>query len=277
MKKFLPLILLLSLALVGSASAYGMYLNCSDSVPVGQMIKCAVDSDFPAGTSFDLVFYQSQYTSTEIDRESMTIQPSQATQYKLFDTTGLKGGQYKIEIQFDGPVPSMRSGSISSELVTVVDRSSELTITSPMTQDLSSALFIAGTLKKGGNEGIQLQVDGESAGHIWGPQYIKTTNLIQSGDGSFSQTVPVTQADNYKVTFSDAKGQIGIITFQVTAPTTVTTAPVTTVTTKMVTTTKTAALTPIPTTTKSPLPAVIVMGAIGIAALLIFRMKSGRE
>jgi len=91
MKKFLPLILLLSLALVGSASAYGMYLNCSDSVPVGQMIKCAVDSDFPAGTSFDLVFYQSQYTSTEIDRESMTIQPSQATQYKLFRYYGSEG------------------------------------------------------------------------------------------------------------------------------------------------------------------------------------------
>jgi len=125
--------------------------------------------------------------------------------------------------------------------------------------------------------GSSSRLTGESAGHIWGPQYIKTTNLIQSGDGSFSQTVPVTQADNYKVTFSDAKGQIGTITFQVTAPTTVTTAPVTTVTTKMVTTTKTAALTPIPTTTKSPLPAVIVMGAIGIAALLIFRMKSGRE
>jgi hypothetical protein len=276
MKKFLPLLLMLSLALVGSASAYGMYLNCSDTVPVGQMIKCAVDSDFPAGTSFDLVFYQSQYTSTEIDRESMTIQPSQATQYKLFDTTGLKGGQYKIEIQFDGPVPSMRSDSISSELISVVDRSPELTITSPMTQDLSSALVIAGTLKKGGNDGIQLQVDGESAGHIWGPQYIKTNNLIQSGDGSFSQTVPVTQPDNYKVTFSDAKGQIGIITFKVTSPTTATTAPVVTATTKKITATKTATLTPIPTPTKSPLPAFLVIGALGLAALLICRMKSGR-
>jgi hypothetical protein len=277
MKKFLPFLLLLSFALVGSASAYGMYLNCSDTVPVGQMIKCAVDSDFPAGTSFDLVFYQSQYTSTEIDRESMTIQPSQATQYKLFDTTGLKGGQYKIEIQFNGPVPSMRSDSISSTLVTVVDRSPELTITSPMMQDLSSALVVAGTLKKGGNDGIQLQVDGESAGHIWGPQYIKTTNLIQSGDGSFSQTIPVTQPDNYKVTFSDAKGQIGILTFQVTSPTTATTVPVVSATTKKVTATKTATLTPIPTPTKSPLPAFLVIGALGIAALLICRMKSGQE
>jgi len=276
MKKFLPLILLLSLALVGSASAYGMYLNCSDSVPVGQMIKCAVDSDFPAGTSFDLVFYQSQYTSTEIDRQSMTIQPSQATQYKLFDTTGLKGGQYKIEIQFNGPVPSMRSDSVSNKLVTVVDRSNELTITSPMTQNLAGALVITGSLKKGGNEGIQLKVDGQSTGHVWGPQYIKTVNQIQSGDGVFSQTISVTQPDDYTVVFSDAKGQIASLTFQVVAPTTATTVPPTT-TTKKITTTKTATPTPLPTTTKSPLPAVLVIGALGIAVLVAARIKSGRS
>lgn len=275
MKKFLPLIFLLSLALVGSASAYGMYLNCSQSVPVGQMIKCAVDSDFPAGTSFDLVFYQSQYTSTEIDRQSMTIQPSQSTQYKLFDTTGLKGGQYKIEVQFDGPVPSMRSDSVSNELVSVVDRSSELTITSPMTQNLADALVITGTLKKGGNDGIQLQVDGQSSGHVWGPQYIKTENLIQSGDGAFSQKISVTQPDDYTVVFSDAKGQIASLTFHVVSPTTATTVPATTTTTK-VAATKTSTPTPLPTT-KSPLPAVLVIGALGIAVLVAARIKSGRS
>jgi hypothetical protein len=277
MKRYLLILLLLSLFLVGSVSAYGMYLNCSpNTIPAGQTLKCAVDSDFPPGTSFDLAFYQSQYTATEIDRQPMTIQSDQATQYKLFDTKGLKGGQYKVEIQFNGAVPDMRSGSISSVLVTLVDRSSELTITSPTTQNLADALQIAGSLKKGGNEGIQIQVDGQSSGRVFGPQYVRTTSSIQSGDGAFSQTVPVTQPDDYDVQFADAKGAITTITFHVVAPTTAPT--VSTVTTiKKVTAAKTTALTPIPTTKKSPLPVLLVIGALGIAILIASGIKKDRK
>jgi hypothetical protein len=276
MKKYFLVLLLVSLMLVGSASAYGMYLNCSPTtIPVGQTLKCAVDSDFPPGTSFDLVFYQSQYSSTEIDRQAMTIQPAKATQYKLFDTTGLKGGQYKVEIQFSGVVPDMRSDSVSSMLVTLTDRSSELTITSPTTQNLANALVIAGSLKKGGNDGIQIQVDGQSSGRVFGPQYIRTTNNIQSGDGFFSQTISVTQPDDYNVQFADAKGTITTIPFHVVAPTTATTVPTVTAT-KKVTTIKTTAPTPIPTT-KSPLPAVLVIGALGIAILIASGIKKDRK
>lgn len=278
MSKFLPLILLFSLFLVGSVSAYGMYLNCSPTtIPVGQTLKCAVDSDFPAGTSFDLVFYQSQYTATEVERQAMTIQADKATQYKLFDTTGYKGGQYKVEIQFSGVVPDMRSDSTSSQLVTLTDRSGELTLTSPTTQNLADALLIAGSLKKGGNNGIQIQVDGQSSGRVFGPQYIRTENKLQSGDGTFSQTISVTQPDNYEVKFADAKGSIATITFTVVAPTTATTVPTGTVTKKVTTAVKTAAFTPIPTTTKSPLPAVLVIGALGIAMLIACGIKKDRK
>ncbi|MFA6362767.1 hypothetical protein [Methanoregula sp.] len=277
MKKYLFVLLLATLLLVGSASAYGMYLNCSPkTIPVGDTLKCAVDSDFPPGTSFDLVFYQSQYTSTEIDRQPMTIQPDKSTQYKLFDTTGLKGGQYKMEIHFNGVVPSMRDDSVSSLLITLTDRSSELTITSPTTQNLADALLIAGSLKKGGNSGIQLQVDGESAGRVFGPQYIRTENNLQSGDGFFTQTVTVTQPDNYNVQFADAKGTIAVITFHVVAPTAATTVPTVT-TTKKVTIVKTTALTPIPTATKSPLSAVLVIGALGIVMLIASGIKKDRK
>jgi len=277
MKRYFLILLLLSLFLVGSVSAYGMYLNCSPTtIPVGQTLKCAVDSDFPPGTSFDLAFYQSQYTSSEIDRQPMTIQSDQATQYKLFDTKGLKGGQYKVEIQFNGVVPSMRDNSISSLLVTLTDRSSELTLTSPTTQNLADALVIAGSLKKGGNEGIQIQVDGQSSGRVFGPQYIRTTNSIQSGDGAFSQTVPVTQADDYDVQFADANGAITTITFHVVAPTVATTVPTASTTVKKVTTVKTTAPTQIPTT-KSPLPAIVVIGALSIAMLIVSGIKKDRK
>ena len=277
MKRYLLILLLLSLFLVGSVSAYGMYLNCSPAtIPVGQTLKCAVDSDFPPGTSFDLAFYQSQYSSTEIDRQAMTVQSNQATQYKLFDTTGLKGGQYKVEIQFNGVVPSMRSDSVSAQLVTLTDRSSELTLTSSTTQNLADALVIAGSLKKGGNEGIQIQVDGQSSGRVFGPQYIRTTNSIQSGDGAFAQTVSVTQADDYSVKFADAKGTITTITFHVVAPTVATTVPTASTTVKKVTTAKTTAPTPVPTT-KSPLSGIVVIGALGIALLIVSGIKKDRK
>jgi hypothetical protein len=275
MKKFLCTLILLSCFLVGSVSAYGIYLNCTPlTLPVGQTLKCAVDSDFPPGTSFSLNFYQKQYTATLISSQTMTIQPSQTTQYALFDTTGLKGGQYDVEVAWNGNVPAMRSDSISAQLVQLTDRSGDLTITSSATQDLADALVIAGTLKNGGNSGIQIQVDGASAGRVFGPQYIPTTNNIQTGDGSFSQTVAVTQPDNYTVKFSDTNGVITSVVFQVTAPTTATTIP--TVSTPVPTpSTPQVTYTPIlkPTTAKSPLPVPLIIGALGIGVLFAVRRE----
>ncbi|MFA5332087.1 MAG: hypothetical protein WC342_06885 [Methanoregula sp.] len=270
MKKYLLIALILGLFLAAPVSAYGFYLNCSPTtIPVGQTLRCSINSDFPAGTSYDLVFYQSQYTSTELDRKSMTIQSDQTTQYALFDTTGLKGGQYKVEADFIGSQPSMRSDSKSSALITLTDRSDQISLSSPTTQNLADALLIAGSIAKEKNNGVQLQVDGASTGRIFGPQYIKTTENIQSKEGVFSQTVAVTQADEYTVKFSDADGMIGSVVFTVVEPTTATTVPVTTVvkTTKVTTVPTTA--TPVPTTTKSPLPVFVILGALGAAVLLV--------
>ena len=111
---------------------------------------------------------------------------------------------------------------------------------------------------------------------MFGPRYIGTVNNLQSGDGFFSQTISVTQPDDYKVYFSDANGAIATITFHVVAPTTVTTVPIVT-TVKTVSTTKTVTFTPIPTPTKSSMPAVVVIGALGIAMLVAVRIKKDRK
>ena len=275
MRKCLFILILCLLALVGASSAYNINLNCSPlTIPVGQTIKCSIDSNFPAGTSFNLNFYQKQYTSTLISSQAMTIQPSQQTQYALFDTTGLKGGQYDIEIVWNGVVAS-GSDSMLSQIIQLTDRSGDLTLTSPTTQDLASALVISGTLKDGGSSGIQLQVDGASAGRVFGPQYIPTTNVIQTGDGTFSQTIAVTQPDNYTVKFSDSNGIITSAVFQVTAPTTAATTIPTIATPIPTPSTPQVTYTPIlkPTTAKSPLPAVLVIGALGIGVLLAARTR----
>ena len=275
MKKILCFVILLSLLLVGSASAYGIYLNCSPTtIPLGQTVKCAIDSDFPPGTSFNLVFYQKQYTATQISNQIMTIQPSQQTQYALFDTTGLKGGQYDVEIEWNGAVPAMRSDSVASQIIILTDRSPELTLTSSTTQDLADALVISGSHKNAGNSGIQIQVDGASSGRVFGPQYIQTVSNLQTGDGVFSQTVPVTQPDDYTVKFSDENGLITSVVYHVVSPTATATIP-TTITPPPVTTTPMVTYTPFihPTPTKSPLSPVVVIGALGIVMVVIGRTR----
>ena len=90
MKRILLIALCLA-SIVGTASAYGLYLDCPASIQVGLPLKCSIDSDLPAGNTFDLVMYHSQYTATEISRQSVTIQEDKNTQYRLFETAGSPG------------------------------------------------------------------------------------------------------------------------------------------------------------------------------------------
>jgi hypothetical protein len=270
MKKVILIFLTLCLFLVGAASAYGLYLTCPDKIQAGQTLKCLIDSDFPAGKSFDLVFYQAQYTATELDRQTLTIQENHATQYKLFDTRGMKGGQYKMEIEFIGPSDFVRSDSVTSKLITLTDRSGEITMTSPLTQSTDDALHIDGSIVKEGTNGVQVEVRGQSVGQIFGPQYIRTTNDMKTGAGIFSQKVTTSQPDDYDVYFTDAAGFIGVVTIHVTSPapvTTLTTIPTTTIP-KTPTKTLTPIPTPTPTPTKSPVSIIAVLGALGVCTLI---------
>ena len=265
MKRIL-LIALFLLCIAGTASAYQFYLNCPESVQVGLPLKCSIDSNLPAGTTFDLAFYQSGYTATPISRQSVTIQDNHATQYKLFDTKGLPGGQYKLEAQFSGDdESSLSSDSKTLQLPMLIDRSGEITITSPMTQNMDEALRIEGYIAKIGSDGVEIAVRGPD-GVIFGPQWIGTKINMQSGAGVFTQHVAVTVPGDYDVTFSDSKGYIGVKTFTVSAP--VTTTPTTIPATTRVTTTRPPTTVPTPLPTKSPLSSVTVIAALGIIGML---------
>ena len=273
MKKIVLLVLLLSLLCAGTASAYYLNLSCPDSLQAGLTLKCSIDSNLPAGSSFDLVFYQSMYTSTEIDRIPVTIQNNQGPQYKAFITKGLKGGQYKVELQ--GVDESrLSSDSFSSRLVKLIDRSGEITLTAPTTQNLEDALQIAGSIDKKGNDGVEIEVRGQNVGTVYYPQYIPTKNDIRSGAGVFNQKVTVTRPDDYDVYFRDSNGLIGIETFTVVAP--IPTQVPTTVSTTVVRTTRTTLTTPTPspTPTKSPLGEIVMIGALGVAGVLIVRKQN---
>ena len=267
MKRILLTALFL-LCIAGTASAYQFYLSCPESVQVGLPLKCSIDSNLPAGTTFDLAFYQSGYTSTPISLQSVTIQDNQATQYKLFDTKGLPGGQYKMEAQFKGDdESSLSSDSKTLQLPVLIDRSGDITITSPMIQNVDEALRIEGSITKLGNDGVEITVRGPN-GVIFGPQWIGTKINMQSGAGAFTQHVPVIGPGEYDVTFKDAKGYIGVVTFTVSAPvtTTPTTLPVTT--TVITTHPPTSVPTTMPTTKPSPLSPVTLVVALGLISVL---------
>lgn len=259
-------ILLFAIGLVciaGPVSAYGLYIDCPASVQVGLPLKCSIDSNLPAGNTFDLVLYRSQYTATEISRQPVTIQEDHNTQYRLFETQGLPGGTYKIEVQnLKRGEEGLSSDSVTYKLVTVLDRSDDITITAPVTQDLEDALRIEGSVRKLANEGVQIEVRGPE-GRIFGPSFIGTREEIKDGSGVFTYRVAVTNPGTYEVSFSDTKGFIGIKKFTVTIPATPepTTAPTTVPATTIPPTTLP---TPLPTT-QSPLSPLAVIGALGLA------------
>ena len=256
-------------SIVGTASAYGLYLDCPASIQAGFPLRCSIDSDLPAGNTFDLVLYHSQYTATELSRQSVTIQADKNTQYRLFDTQGLPGGMYKVEIQLKstGGEESLRSDSVTLKIVNIIDRSSEITITSPVTQTLEEALRIEGSIDKLSNEGVQIEVRG-SEGRIFGPEYIGTKTNVKNNAGIFTYKLPVISPGTYEVSFSDSKGFIGTKKFEVAEPPTP--EPTTVAATVPVNTPRpvtTPIATPVPTTL-SPLPLPVVLGALAVAGLL---------
>jgi hypothetical protein len=279
MKRIILLALCL-MCIAGTASAYQLYLKCpsdktsSDAqseIQVGLPLKCSIDSNFPAGTTFNLAFYQSQYTATLISKQVVTIQANHNTQYKIFDTQGVPGGTYKIEIQFVGAdEPRISSDSVTTQLVKLLDRSSDIEIDpSLLTQTTDDALRIEGDIKKAGNDGVQIEVRGPD-GRIFGPQWIGTTNDMKSGAGKFTKKVTVSGPGSYDVDFTDANSYIGKVTFTVEDKATPaqTTVPATTAvvrTTKLVTT----APTPWPTATQSPVSPLTMLCAAGIAGLFV--------
>jgi len=276
--KRIILLALCMMCVVGTVNAYMLTLKCPESIQVGLPLKCSIDSTFPAGKSFNLVLYQSGYTSTMISEQPVTLQEDHKTLYRIFDTIGLPGGTYKAEIQFTGAdEPQLNSDSITTQLVTLLDRSGDIEITSPMSQDLADALRIEGSIKKGGAEGVEVEVRGPD-GRIFGPQWIGTTNDVKNGAGIFTKKVAVTSAGSYDVDFKDAKGFIGRVTFTVVAPATQQTTVIP-VTTAVVKTTKPATTvpTPWPTTAQSPVSLMTVLGAAGIAGLLVVRMHQMKK
>jgi hypothetical protein len=274
MKKIAIIVLLAMVLIVGVASAYVLTIDCPAKLPVGAPLPVTGTTSFPVGTTFDLVFSSSGQTSNMISSIPVTVGDDKSFN-TVFETTGLKGGMYKVEAIPRGDYQSkLSSDSTTIRVVELVDRSDMLHITSPVNQDIPNALLIEGYISKAGSSGVKLDVIGP-LGKVFGPSYIATTTRGGNQDGYFSQNIPVNEPGNYDARFSDTTGYIGVKTFGVKAP--VTPVPVVTSEETLLFTPTPTTLrpvqtkTPVPTPTKSGSPLAGIIAGLGVAGFLTLR------
>jgi hypothetical protein len=223
MKKIVLLLIGL-LFLSGLVSAYQVNIDAPDSLAVGKPLVVTGTTTFGVGTPIDVVLYYQLTTTTQVKRKIVYIQ-SDKTFKAVFDTTGLNPGIYKVE------VPAPASGeSITMQLITLYDRTNEISMSYPLNQSFTGKIYLAGEIKGLENSGVQIEVIDPYGLVVFGPQYINTDNSAH-----FAAEIPLAEPGVYEVSFIDAKGYIGSRTFTslVQGATALTVAPAATRTTNM--------------------------------------------
>jgi hypothetical protein len=206
MKKIVLLVMgLLFLPVI--SSAYQVNIDAPDTLTVGKPLVVTGVTTFPPGMSVDVVLYYQLTTTTEIKRQVVGIRPDHTFKV-VFDTTGLKTGTYKVEVPVNG-----MGDSVTMRLVRIVDRSDEIELESPLNQEFTGTLSIAGTIEGDENSGVQVEIIGPDNSVIFGPQFVNTDTR-----GSFSTTVPIRVPGEYEVSFTDARGFIGTRTITAAGP-----------------------------------------------------------
>lgn len=255
--KTIGLSLVVILLCVSGAQAYVLTISAPETLQAGAPLVVTGNTTFPIGTQFNMVFSFSQITTSEVSRRIVVIGDTKSFTVP-FETKGLPGGQYKVEAVLTPDLDSkLSSGSVTSRVVQLIDRSGEVHITSPLNQTLGDALFIEAYIPDAGEKAIEIGVTGPN-GPVFGPRYISTTTQPGKTDGYIVKRVAVTDTGNYYVQFSDAKGYIGTYKFTVSEAIPVTTA------TPVVTTEVPGN---IPGAGRIPLPLYAVLGALCVAGI----------
>jgi hypothetical protein len=206
MKKIVLLVIgLLFLPVI--ALAYQVNIDAPETLTVGKPLVVTGVTTFPPGMSVDVVLYYQLTTTTEIKRQVVGIRPDNTFKV-VFDTTGLTTGTYKVEVPVNG-----MGDSVTMRLVRIVDRSDEIQMDSPSTQQFNGTLLIAGTIEGDENSGVQIEIIGPDGSVIFGPQFVNTNK-----EAAFSTNVPIRVPGNYEVSFTDAKGFIGTRIITATGP-----------------------------------------------------------
>jgi hypothetical protein len=206
MKKIVLLVMGL-LFLPVFAAAYQVNIDAPETLTIGKPLVVTGVTTFPPGMSVDVVLYYQLTTTTEIKRLVVGVKPDKTFKV-VFDTTGLKTGTYKVEVPVNG-----MGDSVTMRLIRIVDRSEEIQMDSPLRQQFTGTLVVAGTIKGDENSGVQVEVIGPDNSLVYGPQFVNTNY-----EGAFSTEVPIHVPGEYEVSFTDAKGFIGTRIITATGP-----------------------------------------------------------
>lgn len=266
MTRRLLLLLCLCPLLIAAASAYIVTIDAPRTLTAGEPLVVNGTSTLPPGYTHDLVLYGG---AAERTRATIVVQQG-GTFSARFDTTGFATGDYRIELAPPADPGFFGSSSVTSRLVTIVDRSTEVAVTSPAAQNDVQNLTVAGTAPGKKSGAIAIAVTG-GGNYTFGPEYVRT-----DANGAFSKSVPIRGPGDYRVTLSDPAGVITRYTVTVSgespANTSVTVPPTGISTTA---TSSAAATTLVPVTsapTRAGLSPFAALGA-GLLLLLLARRR----
>jgi len=215
MKRIAWLTIIAAMMLVGTASAAYISFTAPSTVYVGDTLEITgttIVEGLPKptvnpGFSTEVVLYSAQYVKHEIARKTIVVQEDGSFS-TAFETADLGPGQYSIEI-VDPTQTTFGSSSKVRQIITLVDRSGSLMISSPSNQDFDGTLDLRGAIADLGDAGVQVEVERDSF-TVYGPKFVATDK-----NGAFSVEVPISEGGSYEVTFSDTKGYIGDAVFVV--------------------------------------------------------------
>lgn len=160
-----------------------------------------------AGTTKRIIITSNSGSSGTVASTSAVVQ-SDGRFGATFDTTGMKTGMYTVKIQDSEEDFGTKRTWFNVQLV---DRTGELTSTSPRVQYSTDEVLVAGKASETGSRGVELTMyegtttDGRV---VYGPTWVGTNE-----NGQFSETLPATGAGVYQVVVKDRDGYIGLLTY----------------------------------------------------------------
>ncbi|MDD1673796.1 MAG: hypothetical protein LUP99_05250 [Methanomicrobiales archaeon] len=217
MKK-IALMLILCSILIGGASAYIVIVTGPETIDAGEVLKVNGTSNLPAG--FTITIDISRFGVSDIITENQVTIQENGSFSTTFNTSTLEKGTYRVEVEENSNYVYGSSSKLWF-VFDVIDRRSELHITSPLIQPYEGTLRISGIITTIGNSGLKLEVNQEGK-TIYGPEYISTSS------GAFNISVPLTSGGVYNVILTDNTSYRWITQFTILAST-----PTPTVTTEV--------------------------------------------
>lgn len=265
MTRRLLLLLCLCPLLIAAASAYIVTIDAPRTLTAGEPLVVNGTSTLPPGYTHDLVLYGGW---AERARATIVVQQDGTFSARM-ETAGLITGDYRLELVPPADPGFFGSSSVTSRLVTIVDRSKEVAVTSLPAQNDLQNLTVAGTAPGKASASIAIGVTGPG-NFTFGPEYVRT-----DANGAFSKAVPITGPGEYRVTLLDPAGIITRYTVTVAGESPANTSATLPPTETSTESTTAAATTPVPVTsapTQAGLSPVVGLGA-GLLLLLLARRR----